>query len=275
MPILRGDRLRGTNSGLAKKRIATQLCTLAICNAGFTAALKTGLVVPFLYCHGCPLASFACPMGALQHFLGRHEAPFLVLGLLSLAFLVLGRWGCGWLCPFGALQDLLAYLAGRKPKKPKGWSGAEVALRQAKLGVLLGSLAASYLLAGTTFCWLCPVGAIFAGIPYVLLQERPVVGLFFYVHMLVLMAVLLAAMYVPRAWCRYLCPIGALAGLFNDISSLHLELDEELCVRCHACLEACPMGIADLRDLGGRDCILCGRCVSACPRGALKIALRP
>ena len=240
MSVLRRDSLKS----LSLWRPVVKLAAFAACNMGFTAALKTGLVVPFLYCHGCPFAAFACPFGALQHFIGRHEAPFLVLGLLGLAFLILGRWGCGWLCPFGAIQDLLTWLAGKEGRKaPSGWPKADKAARGAKLAVFLGSLAASYILAGTTFCWFCPAGALFAGIPYVLLLAQPRVGLPFYIHMLVLLAVLLVAVAVPRAWCRYLCPVGALAGLFNRVSLVRIELDEDRCVHCSACLTACPMGI--------------------------------
>ena len=253
------------------KRKIAQLAAFAACNMGFSLALKTGLAVPFMYCHGCPLAAFACPIGAIQNFLGMRKVPFLVLGILVLAFLFLGRATCGWLCPFGALQDLLASLAGRKnrrPTQPIGWP------RYLKFLVLGATLASSYALAGPTFCWFCPVGALFAGLPYVIMYSAYGLGLAFYAHMAILALVLLAALRVPRFWCRYLCPLGAISGLFNKVSLATARLDRQRCVECHRCLAECPMGLSSLGQIGSSvECILCGRCSEACPTGAIELAL--
>ncbi len=255
----------------ARRRIA-QLAAFAACNAGLTAALKTGLPLPFMYCHGCPLAAFACPIGALQNLVGMRRAPFLLLGTLLIAFLLMGRLGCGWLCPFGALQDLLARGGGKESGLRGG--GLSWRLRPVKMLVLGALVLASYLMAGPSFCWLCPIGALFAGIPYLILYGPRGLGPAFYIHMAVLAAVLAASIRVPRFWCRYLCPLGALAGLFNRISLVRVELDEEACVRCLACLGACPMGLRELGQVGlSPECVLCCLCSEVCPAGAIKLTL--
>ncbi len=261
---------------LAHKRFLAQTGSLLACCAGFTAATKTGLVVPFMFCHGCPLASVACPIGALQHFTAVRRFPFLVLGTLGIAFLLLGRAACGWLCPFGAFQDLLAWASGRGTRGRPADAAVprlDAWARRGKAIVLASTLILAYLLASTTFCWLCPVGALFAAIPYRLAMPSARMGAFFYVHLVVLAAVAIWAMRTPRAWCRYLCPLGALAGQANRLSLARLELDETRCTGCLACLAACPMGIRSLEGLGGSECILCGRCVETCRTGALKLAV--
>jgi len=262
--------------------LLAQVAAFAACNMGFVAATKTGLVTPFMYCHGCPLASFACPIGALQHFLGEHTAPLFVMGLLGLAFLVLGRGACGWLCPFGALQDVLRALARgkgppgarllNKPGRGDILLRADRIVRSTKFFILAATIISSFILLGPTFCWFCPIGALFAGIPYKLMNPGSKLGLPFYIHLFILALVLITALFVPRAWCRYICPLGAISGLFNRISVVRVELDEERCIACEACLRVCPMGLSSLSDIGTSvECLLCGRCVEACPHGALRM----
>ena len=252
------------------KRGLVKLMAFSACNMGFSLALKTGIVVPFMYCHGCPLASFACPIGALQHFLGLKRPPFLALGILTLAFLFLGRAPCGWACPFGALQDLLY-----RPRSPGETGGGHHRLRFLKYLVLAGLISASLYLSGPSFCWVCPIGALFAGIPFLITHPGWRPGPAFFLHIAILLLVLIWALRVPRAWCRFLCPLGAISGLFNKVSILSIELSPDKCVGCGACLKACPMGLRALGEIGSSpECILCGRCVGACPTGALAFSYR-
>lgn len=79
------------------------------------------------------------------------------------------------------------------------------------------------------------------------------------------------ALLISRFWCRYLYPMGAIAGVFNKVSLVNIDLDEGRCEECFVCLEACGMGITELEDIGNStDCILCGRCVEDCPEEALR-----
>ena len=73
--------------------------------------------VPGLNCYSCPGALFACPLGSLQAELASGEVrlPLYTLGFLFAFGAVLGRFVCGWLCPFGLVQDLIYKIPA--PKK--------------------------------------------------------------------------------------------------------------------------------------------------------------
>jgi len=74
---------------------------------------------PGLNCYSCPGASGACPLGSLQNALGNTEkrAPYYVIGILLLYGILLGRFICGFLCPFGLIQELLHKIKTPKLKK--------------------------------------------------------------------------------------------------------------------------------------------------------------
>ena len=85
----------------------------------------------------------------------------------------------------------------------------------------------------------------------------------------VLAAVLLAALFIHRPFCRYLCPLGAFYALFNRFSFFQLRLDREKCTGCGACAHVCPMAVEVPREPDSPECIRCGRCAAVCPEGAL------
>jgi len=66
-----------------------------------------GYCVPFLHCYACPTSVGSCPIGNLQHFSGIRAIPYYTLGFIGLIGVTTGRMACGWLCPFGFLQDLM------------------------------------------------------------------------------------------------------------------------------------------------------------------------
>ena len=227
-----------------------QIATLTFC----VSSLRLGVVVPFLFCHGCPFASFACPIGVLVTFLGMGWISLLTLGVLGLTFTLLGRATCGWLCPFGFLQEF-------------GGNGrAKIVLTKVKYLFLVMVFAT--LLIPISFCHICPAGTTFATIP-VHLTSNIGLSFFTYVHLATLVLLLLALYFERRAFCRYICPLGALAGIFNRISALRIEVDES-CRMCLDCLKSCPMGLKNLEDISGDNCILCGECVKSCKYKALR-----
>ena len=253
---------------LSLKRRIVQITAFILCNLGFVQALKTGVVCPFLYCYGCPFAAFACPIGALQQFIVLGRFPLLTMGSLGVYGMVFGRFLCGWACPFGAFQDVVNNLRGGRSSQPSRYW-------YVKYAVLILTLTLSWLTMDTLFCKICPSGSLFASIPFIVLYHQSVtIGPYFYIHILTLILTITLTILISRFWCRYLCPLGAVAGVFNRLSLVTIELERDKCTKCLLCLEDCVMGIGRLEDIGSTDCILCGRCVEKCPQKALKITVK-
>ncbi len=267
-------------------RLAVQLAFAALFNgyaAGFgkgrifTGPSK-GVCVPVLNCYSCPGALGACPIGSLQNVAGGsgRSLSFYVLGFLMLFGMAFGRLLCGFACPFGLVQDLLSRIPVRKKKVPAAVDRplrklkyvllAAVFLLPAAVSAVKGSAASPY------FCkYLCPAGTLEAGIPLLITNPslRALAGALFTWKALVLCAVILAAIFIPRAFCRYLCPLGAFYSLFQRLSLYRMTLDVSSCIHCGRCEDACPMAVRVTEDLDSPECIRCGKCKAACPAGAI------
>jgi len=254
---------------LGNKRRLAQIAAFIASNLGFVRIFKTGFVCPFLYCYGCPFAAFGCPIGVIQNFVIYRQVPLFAIGSLGVYGMLLGRAFCGWACPFGALHDLLSYLRGDKSFEVRRFWFV-------KFVVLFVVLGAAWYAMDTVFCKFCPSGSLFGAIFFRLRYPQSLTfNLPFAIHMFTLALTIVLALLISRFWCRYLCPVGAIAGAFNKVSIVNISLDEKKCKKCFVCLEACGMGITKLKDIGGStDCILCGRCVEACPEKALSFAVK-
>ena len=252
---------------MSKLRRFTQLLALVLVNLGFIEILKTGAICPFFYCYGCPLAAFACPIGVLQTHAALGPFPFYAVGSLGLFVVALGRFWCGWGCPFGTVQDLVIWVRRRGDVvnlPPMPW---------VRLVVLAGALFAAWLAVDTLFCKICPAGSLFAALPHRFTSSDLVFGTFFYVHMITLVVSLVLFFLIGRFWCRYVCPLGGILGVFNRVSILKLKLDMNKCTKCRKCLSVCPVNIREPEDIeNSSDCIRCARCVDACPDGAIRIS---
>lgn len=233
--------------------------------------------VPGLNCYSCPGAFGACPIGSLQAELAARNVkfPFYVTGFLLATGALFGRFVCGFLCPFGLVQDLLY-----KIKTPKiGAFRGDRALRYLKYAVLAVFVLLLPLLIDNAagmgapwFCKLvCPSGTLFAGIPLVALNEslQPLIGFLFSWKVGVLAVILALSVFLYRPFCKYLCPLGAAYALFNRASLYRLRLDETKCVHCGACKSVCRMGVDASKQPDDMECIRCGDCVKNCPTGAL------
>lgn len=243
---------------LGTMRRATQGAGILFGILGVTGIGMTHVLFPGLHCYACPWAVTVCPIGLAQNLVIFGTVPFFWIGVIAAYGLVAGRGFCGWFCPFGTLNDLLSF---RKVRMRR-------ALSYTKFAVLVATLVAAWAAADTLFCKLCPAASLEASIPYVVLGVARV-NTPFLVHMGTLAATLVGMVLVSRFWCRYLCPMGALLGLFNRASLLHLRFDRVSCTSCAACGSACPMGIEPRSDTDSHNCIKCGACVDACPPGAL------
>ena len=265
------------------RRFRIQLAAAALLN-GYWAGFARGRVftgksklfcVPVLNCYACPGALGACPIGALQTVLSgpARSFPFYVLGTLTLFGVVLGRVLCGFFCPFGLVQDLLARIPVRKLRVPRRADRPARLIKYlvlAALVILLPLLAAG---SSPWFCqYLCPAGTLEGGIPLLLKdsQLRSLAGTLFHWKLALLLLILGSAALIPRSFCRYLCPLGAFYGLFHRFSLYRLAVDRDRCVDCGRCEAVCPMAVEVPAHCDSPECIRCGGCVRACPAGALR-----
>ena len=233
---------------------------------------------PGLNCYSCPAATLACPIGALQAVNGSmHFAfSFYVVGFLLAVGVLLGRAVCGFLCPFGLIQELIGKIPVRKRRLP-GWTKA------VKYAVLVWFVlvwpwlqkAGNFLgLADPAFCeYICPAGLLMAGVPLLVgdANLRSAVGPVFSVKLCVLVGVIIGCVFVYRFFCKTLCPLGAIYGLLNKISFFRLTVDERKCVRCGQCARVCRMDVDPVRHPDSAECIRCGECAHACPKQAIRV----
>ncbi|MBR0318539.1 MAG: 4Fe-4S binding protein [Spirochaetia bacterium] len=272
---------------LADIRTFIQVCAAALAN-GYIKGFARGriydgplkqLCVPGLNCYSCPAALGACPIGSLQGMLGSHsyKAVIYVLGFLVVFGTLMGRFVCGFLCPFGLVQDLLFKVPlFRKIQKLPGEKGLRW-LRFVILGLFVILLPLFVVditgLGEAWFCkYICPAGTLEGGIPLVLLDKsmRSAAG-FLYRWKLALLAITLAAsLVIYRPFCRYICPLGAIYGVFNKVAIYRLSIDTQRCIRCGKCAETCKLSINVFENPNSMDCIRCGECASVCPQNAIK-----
>jgi polyferredoxin len=125
------------------------------------------------------------------------------------------------------------------------------------------------------FCKLCPAGTLEAGIPLTSLNAdlREMTGLLFTVKLGILAAFIILFVLCKRPFCRTVCPLGAIYGLFNKVSILQPKVDYEKCIHCDACLRDCPVEIKayEKNACQSTSCIRCYRCMK-CPAGAVSIS---
>ena len=243
----------------------------------YTGPLKN-FCVPGMNCYSCPAAIGACPIGALQAVVGsRKKYPFYVIGYLALIGVILGRFVCGWLCVFGLIQELLYKIpvpkltVSQKPDKLLRFMKyffliVFVLLLPALWKTNNGLSSVPY------FCKLiCPVGILEGAIPLAVLDEgvRSQLGFLFQWKLVILIFIVLLSMFVHRPFCKYICPLGAFYGLFQQFSFLRLKVEKEQCVGCGACSRQCKMNVDVMAHPNSAECIRCGACVKACPTGAL------
>ena len=264
-----------------RKRFSIQAAATLLQNAHFRGfftgriwqGASKGVCVPGLNCYSCPGAVGACPIGSLQSFLAARpiRLPYYVVGLLIFFGALLGRAVCGFLCPFGFIQELLHRIPF--PKKIQSFR-RDRALRRLKT-VILALLVVLPLFFALTpfFCkYLCPAGTL-AGILLALADAavRPLFGALFAWKAAVLAAIAALSLLIWRPFCKYLCPLGAIYGLFNRFALWRGEVDADKCVRCGACAAACRMGVEPTENVNSAECIRCGDCVRACPTGAIRM----
>lgn len=238
--------------------------------------------LPVLNCYSCPGALGACPIGSLQAVANdpNFNFSFYVVGLLAFFGISLGRWFCGWLCPFGWIQELFYKIPLRKIKVPDKVHSVLRYLKFVFLAVFVFAIPVfvfdKFGIGYPAFCkWICPSGTLEAGIPLLLANKplRQAMGAIFNWKIFLLIITIFGSVTIFRFFCKYACPLGALYGLFNKISFYNMECSSS-CIECKACTRICKMNIEPYKNPNSVECIRCGDCVKVCPVNALHLGFK-
>lgn len=260
---------------MKKRRLIQVICAI-LYNCNFVGFVKgdiykgdlKGLCVPGLNCYSCPGAIASCPLGSLQTALisSKYKFPYYILGILLLFGVMLGRIVCGFLCPFGLFQELLYKIPTPKLKKNL-WTRRLSYLKYIILVVFVVGI--PLLLATPGFCkYICPAGTLEGGVILTAMDKRlrGLIGGLFSWKIVVLIIILISSVFVFRIFCRFICPLGAFYGLFHKAAMLKMEVKQDKCNHCNACVALCKM---DIKTVGDAECIQCGECVERCSRHAI------
>ncbi len=269
-------------------RLRIQIIAALVQNANFkgffTGKLYKGdtksVCVPGLNCYSCPGAIGACPIGSLQNFLSSRtfKFPYYVAGLLIFFGALLGRAVCGFLCPFGLIQELLHKIPF--PKKKIGAFPGDKQLRYLKYAILLIFvivLPIIYKLTPTFCKFICPAGTLEGGLPIVLIHGSDngmQTGFLFGWKLGILIICLVACLFIYRPFCKYICPLGAIYGLLNPVSLYRMHFDASACTHCSVCAHTCPMQVDPALHPNSAECIRCGKCTENCPSHALHLGIK-
>ena len=234
--------------------------------------------VPGFNCYSCPGAVGSCPLGSIQNALAStgHRAGWYVLGIIMLFGVILGRTICGWLCPLGLIQELLHKIPTPKLKK----SRVTRALSWLKYVILAVFVVAIPLWYGLRyqiplpgFCkYICPAGTFEGAMGHLANPANTsyysMLGILFTRKFVIMLVIGLACVFCYRSFCRFICPLGAIYGLFNRFNVIGVKVDANRCNHCGACVRHCGM---DVRHVSDHECIHCGKCMEVCKQGAISI----
>ena len=232
--------------------------------------------VPGLNCYSCPAASGACPIGSFQAVVGSSKFSFsyYITGFLILSGVLLGRFICGFLCPFGWFQELLHKIPTKKlsTKKLKPLNCIKYAVLLFMVVLLPMLITNDVGMGDPFFCkYLCPQGVLEGAIPLAAVNSgiRAALGALFSWKLGILITVIVLSVLFYRPFCKWLCPLGAFYALLNKVSLLGMKVDKHKCVSCGKCAQVCRMDVDVTKTPDHTECIRCGMCVHACPTKAV------
>ncbi|MDT7891425.1 MAG: 4Fe-4S binding protein [Thermoproteota archaeon] len=279
-------------------RLIVQISFLVVANLALSIAFPLP-IIGLSY----PWTSFPSALDMLQIMIILLVPPLLPLASIVFFNVILGRIFCGWLCPFGFVQDLAAYLFNAKRFIS---SRIDHNLKFFKYIVLIIVLLTCLAFANLTitntldlfaqnygrgiaimpFTAIAPDATLFGTIPLLFslgilpnadkLLSSLNTALF--IRYFILVIVLVLAARISRFWCRYVCPMGSLNAIFSSKSILGIYRSVGKCDECGLCNKICPVQIdvinAKIGRIDSKECIMCFECVAACHTDAISITFK-
>ena len=231
---------------------------------------------PGLNCYSCPAAGLSCPIGAMQAVENtpRFGVSFYVLGFILAIGVIFGRAICGYVCPFGLIQEIFHKIPSPKKHLPKPFTYIKYLLLIVFVVLLPALLNDSYGIGSPAFCkYICPAGTLEGGLPILFTHPelRKKLGGIFSIKAAILILTIVGCIICCRFFCKVMCPLGAIYGLLNKISFCRIHVEKERCVSCGACHAICPMDVNPVRQPQSAECIRCGKCAAVCQEHVISV----
>lgn len=280
---------------LTRSRLLAQSLSFGILTYGGRFGLNLGHALP---CLSCPYVSGCgghCFLMALQGSFWGLQVPLAelagargldILRMLALFILLaipLSKLWCGWICPFGTLQDAVTWIRKKMGIAEARWSWATSdRLSRVKYLLLVLLLVIPLMIAnlglhgdyGLPYCQICPAKPLmplFAGdAGHLAIDTTNGITTAMTTLSLLLAGGFLAGMFFRERFFCIFCPLLALLGLLQRIGLVRFEKHLSVCVGCGSCGRSCPMEIRSVRnelvneDVMSHDCMACMNCADSC-----------
>jgi polyferredoxin len=203
-----------------------------------------------------------------------HPSGLLILCFVLLSALVVKKSFCSWVCPIGFVSEILIRVHYRLFKKGIGiMPSLDSVLRGLKYCLLSIFL----------FAILYKMGPValeqFVFSSYNIVADIKMLKFFTDISataLTILLSLVILSILIRNFWCRYLCPYGALLGVWGFLSPFKVRRDASTCTACKKCDRVCPCSIliSSKKTIVSDECFACGKCVDVCPEvNTLSISL--
>lgn len=231
------------------------------------------------------------PLTAIGTALTTHTLyrPLLWAIVTIVLTIIFGRFFCGWVCPFGALHQFVGFLGNREKT-----SSQKILLNKYRtpqcvkyfiLVVFLAMAAFPSITATLQTGLLDPIPLVTRSLNLLLLPlvDRPlnlvsVTNRFYEGASLILVIFLVAILLnlvIPRFYCRFLCPLGALFGIIGRFAIWRIGKRQKECINCKLCERSCEGGCEPADSIRIAECVLCFNCIDDCKHGLIAYQRRP
>jgi len=284
-------------------RTITQIMSFILIFGGVFGFASTLIVLPIMAPAGNPYTTVIGAWQLMELMLTAAIFPFLALAIILIGSITLGRTFCAWVCPFGFISDIVSYIGKKKwvPRKTNQslfkfsvyvalfflFIDFSIAYNQA-IGRSIYSYFGEFyrepssIIEPSTILFSLLFWYFYWGLyPQNLEALRNLINYspFFWFRIIVLVLAIFINYYIPRWWCRWVCPLGGLMGIGAKYKLLKVYVDPKTCLgsQCGKCTRICPMGI-NVLDYVGRNidnplCTTCLMCLDICPYNAIKVKI--